>query len=91
MPEFMREPVGLLRIGKRDRGKRSGALKHKLMLGVISVMAGALLQGCTANQNPSQGETNLANAAKDVTIPLEAGKWRAILDATVPSAYLRPC
>jgi hypothetical protein len=46
------------------------ALKHKLMLGVISAMLGALLQGCAADKHPSQEETNLANAAKDVTIPL---------------------
>src|SRR5271169_2167670 len=44
------------------------------MLGVISAMLGALLQGCAAGKHPSQEETSLANAAKDVTIPLEAGK-----------------
>ncbi len=49
-------------------------LKHKLMLGVIGAMLVALLQGCTANKHPSQDEVNLANAAKDVAIPLEAGK-----------------
>jgi mono/diheme cytochrome c family protein len=54
----------------------SVALKHKLMLGVISAMLGALLTGCTAEKHPSQGETSLANAAKDVTIPLEAGKMK---------------
>jgi mono/diheme cytochrome c family protein len=64
MPELMRESVG-------DRG---GALKHKLMLGVIGAMLGALLQGCTADKHPSEGETSVANAAKDVVIPLEAGK-----------------
>src|SRR5580692_3281036 len=56
------------------RGDRSVALKHKLMLGVISAMLGAFVVGCTAEKHPSQGETSLANAAKDVTIPLEAGK-----------------
>jgi mono/diheme cytochrome c family protein len=44
------------------------------MLGVMSAMLGALLPGCTADKHPSQGETDLADAAKDVTIPLEAGK-----------------
>jgi mono/diheme cytochrome c family protein len=58
------------------------ALKHKLMLGVISAMLGALLAGCTADKQPSQGETSLANAAKDVTIPLEAGKMKNPLPET---------
>jgi mono/diheme cytochrome c family protein len=53
---------------------RSVALKQRLMLGVISATLGALLQGCTANKPPSEGETSLANAAKDVVIPLEAGR-----------------
>ena len=82
MPELMRESAGLPRIGRRDAGDRNRALKHKLMLGVISAMLGTLFQGCTANQNPSQGETNLANAAKDVTIPLEAGKMKNPLPET---------
>ena len=74
MPERMRESVGLSWIGGWRGGDRSAVLKHKLMLGVISAMLGALLQGCTADKHPSQEETNLANAAKDVAIPLEAGK-----------------
>ena len=49
-------------------------LKHKLVLGIIGALLGALLQGCTAGKPPSQGESTLANAAKDVVIPLEAGK-----------------
>jgi mono/diheme cytochrome c family protein len=53
---------------------RSAALKHKLILGLMSAMLGALFAGCTADKHPSPGETNLANAAKDVVIPLEAGK-----------------
>ena len=69
MPELMRESVGL-------------RLKHKLMLGVTSAMLGALLTGCTANKAPSEGETSLANAAKDVTIPLEAGKMKNPLPET---------
>src|SRR5277367_3171521 len=64
------------------RCDRSAALKYKLTLGVISAMLGALLTGCTANKPPSDGETTLANAAKDVTIPLEAGKMKNPLPET---------
>ena len=74
--------MGLPWIGGWRGGDRGVALKHKLMLGVISAMLGALLQGCTADKNPSQGETNLANAAKDVAIPLEAGKMKNPLPET---------
>src|ERR1700727_1691681 len=66
----------------RDESKISAAFEHKLMLGVIVAMLGALLAGCTANKPPSQGETSLANAAKDVTIPLEAGKMKNPLPET---------
>jgi mono/diheme cytochrome c family protein len=79
MPEPMRESVGL---PWSRRGDCSVALKHKLMLGVIGALLGALLQGCTADKSPSQGETSLANAAKDVTIPLEAGKMKNPLPET---------
>jgi len=48
-------------------------LKHKLVFGVLGVMVGALLQGCS-NKQPSREETTLADAAKDVIIPLEAGR-----------------
>jgi hypothetical protein len=37
---------------------------------VTGAVLGALLQGCSANKQPSQGETNLANAAKDRHDPL---------------------
>jgi mono/diheme cytochrome c family protein len=74
MPDFKRESVGLPQISKRSAKDRYAALKHKLLLGVISALLGAMFSGCTASKNPSQGETNLANAAKDVAIPLEAGK-----------------
>ena len=73
MPELVREPAGLQWMGGGG-GDRSVAPKHRLMLGVISAMLGALLQGCTASKPPSDGETSLANAAKDVVIPLEAGR-----------------
>jgi mono/diheme cytochrome c family protein len=82
MPEIMRESVGLPWIGRWSGNGRGLALKHKLMLGVISAMLGALLQGCTANKPPSQGETDLANATKDVAIPLEAGKMKNPLPET---------
>jgi cytochrome c553 len=58
------------------------ALKRKLMLGMISAMLCALLPGCTADKTPSKEETSLANAAKDVTIPLEAGKKKNPLPET---------
>jgi mono/diheme cytochrome c family protein len=82
MPQLMGESVGLPRIGEWGGGARSVALKHKLMLGVISAMLGALLQGCAAGKQPSQEESSLANAAKDVTIPLEAGKMKNPLPET---------
>ncbi len=73
MPELMTKSVGLPWIGGWGGGDRSVALKRKLMLGVISAILGALLPGCTADKHPSKEETTLANAAKDVVIPLEAG------------------
>ena len=82
MPELTRESVGLPWIGGWRAGDRSVALKRKLMLGVISAMLGALLQGCAAGKHPSPEETNLANAAKDVTSPLEAGKMKNPLPET---------
>ena len=53
-----------------------------LILGVTGAVLGAFLQGCSANKQPSQGEANLANAAKDVTIPLAAGKMKNPLPET---------
>jgi hypothetical protein len=82
MPERERKSVDVPWSGEWRGDDRSVALKHKLMLGVISAMLGALLQGCTAGKHPSQGETGLANAAKDVTIPLEAGKMKNPLPET---------
>ena len=70
MPELMRESMGLPWISRWGRVDRSVALRRKLMLGVIGATLGAFLQGCSADKHPSQEETNLANAAKDVTIPL---------------------
>jgi mono/diheme cytochrome c family protein len=73
MPEFKRNSVGPSWVDGRGRKERSAALKHKLMLGLISAMLGAWLQGCTADKPPSREGAALANAAKDVAIPLEAG------------------
>jgi mono/diheme cytochrome c family protein len=82
MPGPMRESVGLPGIGGWSENDCRMALKHKLVLGVIAATLGALLQGCTAGKQPSQEETSVANAAKDVTIPLEAGKMKNPLPAT---------
>src|SRR5271156_2902596 len=73
MPDFMTEFISLSWIGGGGGSGRGLALKHKLMLAAISAMLGALLQGCTADKPPSHEEKSLANAAKDVVIPLEAG------------------
>ncbi|GGG88603.1 cytochrome P460 family protein [Edaphobacter dinghuensis] len=82
MPELMRESANLLWIGRWDRANCSAALKHKLMVGVVSAALGVLLSGCTANKQPSEQEASLANAAKDVTIPLQAGKMTNPLPET---------
>jgi mono/diheme cytochrome c family protein len=57
-------------------------LRQNLMLALIGATLGALLAGCKADQHPSQDEANLANAAKDVAIPLEAGKKKNPLPDT---------
>ncbi len=82
MPELKREYRGLPKIGDWRGCDRSVALRHTLMLGLISAVLGALLQGCAAGKHSSQGETSLANAVKDVAIPLEAGKMKNPLPET---------
>jgi mono/diheme cytochrome c family protein len=82
MPELATKSVGLPWIGWWGGANRSAALEHKLILGVISAMLCALLVGCTADKQPSKEETTLANAAKDVVIPLEAGKMKNPLPET---------
>jgi mono/diheme cytochrome c family protein len=82
MPELMAESVCLPRIGRWSGNDRRVELKRRLTVAAISAMLGALLQGCTADKHPSQEETSLANAAKDVAIPLEAGKKQNPLPAT---------
>jgi mono/diheme cytochrome c family protein len=82
MPELMRESLGLPWIGRSGGDNRRVILKHKLMLGVISAVLGAWLAGCTAEKPPSREETSVANAAKDVVIPLEAGKMKNPLPQT---------
>src|ERR1700761_4019493 len=82
MAELTWESVDRPWIGRRSGNARRVVLKHKLILGLIGGLLGISLQGCTANKHPSQGETALANAAKDVTIPLEAGKKKNPLPET---------
>src|ERR1700722_690070 len=83
MPGTIKESAGLPWIGGTQAADdHSVALKHKLMLVVFTAMLAALLPGCIADKAPSQGETSLANAAKDVTIPLEAGKMKNPLPET---------
>src|ERR1700689_5223013 len=82
MPELATESASLPGIGGWGGCDRSLALRHKLILGMIGLMLGALLAGCTADKQPSREETTLANAAKDVVIPLEAGKMKNPLAET---------
>jgi mono/diheme cytochrome c family protein len=82
MRKFMTRSVSLPWIGGRGPGNGSVPLKHKLILRAIGSILFALLQGCTADKQPSHGETTLANAAKDVVIPLEAGKRQNPLPET---------
>ena len=82
MAEPVTKSVRLPRTGGPAGGDCIVALRHKLMLGAISGMLIALLQGCTADKQPSHEETSLANAAKDVVIPLEAGKKQNPLPET---------
>ena len=81
MSESMKD-VGLPCIGAWNGNDWRVGLKHKLMLGAITAMLGTLLQGCAAGKRPSQEETSVANVAKDVTIPLEAGKMKNPLPDT---------
>jgi mono/diheme cytochrome c family protein len=82
MLEPMNQFVGMPWIAAWRGGDLNMALKHKLILGVSSAVLSALLAGCAADKTPSQGETNLANAAKDVAIPLEAGMKKNPLPET---------
>jgi len=82
MAELTWESVDRPWSGRPAGNARRVVVKHKPILGLISVILGISLQGCIANKHPSQGETALANAAKDVTIPLEAGKKKNPLPET---------
>jgi mono/diheme cytochrome c family protein len=63
----------------------------------ILLSASVLLPSCTANRKPSSFETNLANIAKDVAIPLEAHRTKSPIppgDEAIQAgreAYLRAC
>ncbi len=63
----------------RVSAKRKSTMK---VIGVLCAILGALLSGCTAGKQPSREEIGLANAAKDVVIPLEAGKMKNPLPET---------
>jgi mono/diheme cytochrome c family protein len=65
-----------------QRMRESVELPRWLVLCVGGAMLAALLAGCAADKGPSREEASLANAAKDVTIPLEAGKMTNPLPAT---------
>jgi mono/diheme cytochrome c family protein len=82
MPELVIGSVCSSRMSEPDGNDRRIEIKHGLVLGIVGAILCGLLQGCRADQQPSQGETNLANAAKDVTIPLEAGKKQNPLPET---------
>jgi mono/diheme cytochrome c family protein len=82
MRELTTKCLGWLPIGEWGLSGSRVALKQKVKLGVVSAMLGFLLQGCTADKQPSRAETSLANAAKDVVIPLEAGKMKNPLPET---------
>ncbi len=82
MREVITKALGLPRRDGSSRTDRSVGLKHRLILGVIGATLGAFLQGCTADKQPSHEETTLANAAKDVVIPLEAGNKKNPLPET---------
>ena len=82
MPESTRESVRLPWIGGKSGRFRSVVVNRHLALGAICAILGILIFGCSADKHPSGGETTLANAAKDVTIPLEAGKKQNPLPQT---------
>ena len=55
----------------------------RISFGVAVVMVASLsVSGCSAGQKPSRLETALANAAKDVVVPLEAKKVKNPIPAT---------
>jgi mono/diheme cytochrome c family protein len=82
MPKLVTKSACRLQSGLVAPTDRNAPLKHSLVLAVITVVLGTLLQGCTADKPPSHEETSLANAAKDVVIPLEAGKRKNPLPET---------
>ena len=69
----------------------------RVWLSVAFVMLVFLLSGCSASKGPSKLETALANAAKDVAVPLEAKDLENPLPATDANLragkeiYLRQC
>lgn len=57
-----------------NKEDRRTARKRRLIVIAISSTLVAFILGCSGSNQPSKEESTLANAAKDVTIPLEAGK-----------------
>ena len=66
------------RRGTRSRARKGVdcmvAHKDRLALGLLIVALAAFMIGCTAHAQPSKTETTLANVAKDLVIPVEAGR-----------------
>jgi mono/diheme cytochrome c family protein len=82
MPELRKKILRTLQVGGRVLSGYRSAVKSRLKVTLGCAMLAVLLQGCSAGKQPSHGETSLADAAKDVTIPLEAGKMKNPLPET---------
>lgn len=69
----------------------------RIWLSVVVVTLVSLVSGCSASKKPSKLETALANAAKDVVVPLEAKNMKnpfPATDATIQAGkqiYLQQC
>jgi len=76
----------------KERKRKMGCIDHamgpvhkwimRISLSVAVGMVASLVSGCSAGQKPSRLETALANAAKDVVVPLEAKKIKNPFPAT---------
>lgn len=82
MPELVKESIGVMWSGVRRANGGHWALRRKIVPGLTGLMLCFVLQGCMAGNAPSKEETDVANAAKDVSIPLQAGKMTNPLPAT---------
>lgn len=68
--------------GKVSTRARPGSIGRGLLAAALAGLGLGALSGCSARQKPSSIETRLANAAKDVVIPLEARSARNPTPAT---------